>query len=69
MGIPASDLANVFDRYQRASNVGCIAGQGIGLAGARQIVEQYGGTVTVQSREGTDTTFTVRLPVITYQGL
>jgi signal transduction histidine kinase len=69
MGIPASDLASVFDRYQRASNVGCIAGQGIGLAGARQIVEQHGGTVTVQSREGTDTTFTVRLPVINYQGL
>jgi len=69
MGIPASDLANVFDRYQHASNGGGIAGQGIGLAGARQIFEQHGGTLSVQSREGTDTPrFTVHLPVISYPG-
>jgi signal transduction histidine kinase len=65
VGIPASELANVFGRYQRASNVSHIAGHGIGLAGAKRIFEQHGGTVSVQSREGTDTTFTVRLPVIT----
>jgi len=69
VGIPAGDLANVFDRYQRASNVGRVDGQGIGLAGARQIFEQHGGTVSVQSREGTDTTFTVRLPLVSCRGL
>jgi signal transduction histidine kinase len=69
VGIPAGDLPNVFARYQRASNVGRIAGNGIGLAGARQIFEQHGGTVTVQSREGRDTTFTVRLPIISCQAL
>jgi signal transduction histidine kinase len=64
VGIPAGDLAHVFGRYHRASNVGRIGGLGIGLAGARQIFEQHGGTVTVKSREGTHTTFTVRLPLI-----
>ena len=43
--IPAADADRVFERFFRASNVGPIAGTGIGLAGARQIVEQHGGTL------------------------
>ena len=36
---------------------------GIGLAGAHQIVEQHGGTIAVDSQEGSGSTFTVRLPL------
>ena len=37
---------------------------GLGLAGAREIVQQHGGTIQVRSVEGQGSTFTVRLPVI-----
>lgn len=64
LGIPAADLAYIFDRFYRASNVsGQIGGTGLGLASVRQIVEQHGGTVTVRSQERVGTTFTVRLPL------
>jgi signal transduction histidine kinase len=64
IGIPAADLPHVFDRFYRAANVaGRFAGTGIGLAGARQIVEQHGGTIQVESRERIGSTFTVRLPL------
>ena len=64
LGIPASDLPYIFDRFRRAGNVvGQIKGIGIGLASARQIVEQHGGKITVKSKEGAGSTFTVRLPL------
>lgn len=62
VGIPAQDLPSVFAPFQRAGNVGTIPGTGVGLAGARQIIEQHGGTITVESKEGEGSTFTVRLP-------
>lgn len=65
IGIPAADLPRIFERFHRAGNVvGRVAGSGIGLTGARQIVEQHGGTITVASQEGVGTTFTVRLPFL-----
>jgi PAS domain S-box-containing protein len=64
LGIPAADLPYIFDRFRRAGNVvGHIRGTGIGLASVRGIVEQHGGTVAVESVEGTGSTFTVRLPL------
>jgi PAS domain S-box-containing protein len=62
VGIPAGDLSRIFGRFQRGGNVADIGGTGIGLAGARQIVEQHGGTIAVESAEGEGSTFTVRLP-------
>jgi signal transduction histidine kinase len=38
-------------------------GSGIGLTGARHIVEQHGGALRVDSREGAGTTVTVTLPM------
>jgi len=63
VGIPAEDVPRIFDRFQRAGNVGRIGGSGIGLAVARQIVEQHGGSISVDSVEGTGSTFTIRLPL------
>jgi signal transduction histidine kinase len=64
VGIPETDLPALFNRFYRASNVrGRISGTGIGLAGARQIVEEHGGRISVVSSEGHGSTFTVRLPL------
>jgi signal transduction histidine kinase len=65
IGIPAADLARIFERFQRARNAeGQIRGTGIGLAAARQVVEQHGGQISVESQEGQGSTFTVRLPLV-----
>jgi signal transduction histidine kinase len=64
LGIPEADLPHIFERFRRGSNVeGQIPGSGIGLAGARQVVEQLGGRISVTSREGGGSTFVVRLPL------
>lgn len=65
IGVPSADLLHIFDRFYRAANTtGRLPGTGLGLAGGRQIVEQHGGTISVESQEGAGTTFTVRLPII-----
>ena len=63
IGIPAADLPQIFERYRRGRNVGRIAGTGIGLTGAKQIVERHGGAIDVTSAEGAGTRVTVRLPL------
>ncbi len=63
IGIPAGELGRVLDLYYRATNVPSESqGSGIGLAGSRQIIDQHGGTLTIESAEGVGTTVTVRLP-------
>jgi signal transduction histidine kinase len=63
LGIPAADLPRIFDQFHRAQNVGRIGGTGLGLAVTHEIIAQHGGGVTVETREGYGSTFTVRLPL------
>jgi signal transduction histidine kinase len=63
LGIPAGDLTRIFEGFQRAHNALRIDGTGLGLAVSRQIVEQHGGSIVVDSVEGHGSTFTVRLPL------
>ena len=64
LGVPAADRSRIFERFQRGRNVaGRVAGSGVGLAGVRHVVEQHGGSVSVESQEGVGSTFTVRLPL------
>jgi PAS domain S-box-containing protein len=66
LGIPAEDLPRLFDRFHRARNVvGRVAGTGLGLASVRQVVEEHGGSVAVESRLGMGSRFTLRLPLET----
>lgn len=69
MGIPETDLPRVFERFYRGRNVdGRVPGTGIGLLGAKQIVEHHGGTITVNSVEDEGTVVIVRVPLTPLDG-
>ena len=59
-GIPADVLPHVFEVFFTTKS----QGSGIGLATVRDVVQQYGGTVTVDSQVGCGTTFHVLLPQV-----
>jgi two-component system OmpR family sensor kinase len=66
IGIAAGDLPHIFDRYWRAdparSREGESPGTGLGLAITKWVAEAHGGSISVQSRPGRGTLFTVGLP-------
>lgn len=66
IGIPTADLPHIFDRFYRVdtarSRTGARPGAGLGLAITKWIAEAHGGAITVQSRPGRGTVFTVTLP-------
>ena len=63
-GIPQGDLVRVFERFYRVekSRTRESGGTGLGLAIARHAVESQGGTISVSSKLGTGSTFTITLP-------
>ncbi len=63
IGIPEADVPQLFQAFQRASNVGDIPGSGLGLVIVRRCVDLHGGWVEVTSQPGNGTEFTVGLPV------
>ncbi|MBK5654493.1 hypothetical protein QU42_15655 [Bradyrhizobium sp. UASWS1016] len=63
MGIPRKDIASVFDRYTRGSNVSGIVGTGVGLYLVKIVAELHGGSVGVESKEDEGSCFTIRLPL------
>ena len=56
-GIDDERLKVLFDRFQRSDS-----GSGLGLAIARRVVERHGGTIRVQTKPGSGSTFTIELP-------
>ncbi|HTJ60343.1 MAG TPA: sensor histidine kinase [Candidatus Saccharimonadales bacterium] len=63
LGIPPADHDAIFARFRRGSNATDLPGSGVGLWSVRRIVEQHGGLLTVDSRLGAGSTFTLRLPI------
>jgi two-component system, OmpR family, sensor kinase len=67
IGISAADLPYIFDRFWRADRARSRAaergGFGLGLAISQYIAQAHGGALTVHSRLGRGSTFTVTLPV------
>jgi signal transduction histidine kinase/DNA-binding response OmpR family regulator/streptogramin lyase len=63
-GIPEEDLPYVFDRYfqTRKTEIATEGGTGIGLALSQEMAELMDGTITVESKWGEGTTFTLTLP-------
>jgi signal transduction histidine kinase len=64
IGVPADELPKLFTRFFRsaADEAHNIPGTGLGLAVVREIVENHGGTVTMDSTPGVGSTVTVTLP-------
>ena len=67
IGIAAADLPYIFERFWRAdrvrSRISERGGFGLGLAISHYIAQAHGGSLTVQSRLGRGSIFTVTLPV------
>ena len=63
-GIPREDLVRIFERFYRVekSRARSSGGTGLGLAIVKHAVEIQGGTVSVSSRLGAGSTFTIVLP-------
>jgi PAS domain S-box-containing protein len=64
IGIPAADMARLFETFHRAANVGNRPGTGMGLAIVKQYVDLHGGTIRFESTEGKGTTVWVELPIV-----
>jgi signal transduction histidine kinase len=64
VGIPAADLPHVCDVFWQGGNVltDKPRGLGLGLAVARRVAENHGGTLEITSEEGKGTTVTMLLP-------
>jgi signal transduction histidine kinase len=62
VGIPAERLDDIFAGPAPQSGHATPLGSGLGLYIARRLVEAHGGSIGVESKEGTGSTFTVRLP-------
>ena len=64
VGIAAQDHERIFERHVRvASGDQAGNGKGLGLSIARQLARDLGGDITVESKLGAGSTFTLRLPV------
>jgi signal transduction histidine kinase/DNA-binding response OmpR family regulator/ligand-binding sensor domain-containing protein len=66
IGIPAEEQANIFERFNRSTNVNQenAPGAGIGLSLVKNLVELHQGKIHLESQPQIGTTFTITLPIV-----
>lgn len=62
IGIDDSEQASIFERFYQVDNQEMNLGSGIGLAFTKKLVELHHGSITLDSKKGEGTTFTVTIP-------
>lgn len=62
IGIPPEEQEHLFERFFRARNTTGISGTGLGLSIVKKYLDLMGGNISVESRPGTGSTFTITLP-------
>ena len=62
-GIPPKEIKLIFNKYYSAAKKFRKIGTGLGLYLSQQIVKSHGGEITVQSEEGVQTEFCIKLPL------
>jgi len=70
VGIDATEIPHIFERFYRGSraNEARGSGSGLGLAIVKSILDMHAGRISVESRVGVGSTFTVTLPRIARSG-
>jgi PAS domain S-box-containing protein len=68
IGIPAADLAKLYQPFHRGANAGNRPGAGMGLAIVRKFVDLHQGAIRVESTEGQGTSVRVWLPIASKEG-
>jgi signal transduction histidine kinase len=64
-GIPAENLATIFDKFKRVTNgKNMTQGTGLGLSITKYIVSSHGGKIWVKSKPGKGSIFSFSLPVL-----
>ena len=63
-GIPPADLANLFEKFHRGAEARGTQGTGLGLYISKALIEAQGGAISVTSRVGVGSTFTVTIPSV-----
>ncbi len=63
VGLTTEDLTTIFNRFQRGSAAQHAGGAGVGLYVSHRIIEEHGGTLTAEQREGGGSRFLISLPV------
>jgi two-component system, OmpR family, sensor kinase len=63
-GISEEDLSHVWEELYRGISARGIPGSGLGLALVRAVAERHNGQVSLRSRAGKGTVFTLKLPLV-----
>ena len=66
IGIPSEERDKIYSRFYRISNdhTQQVKGSGIGLTIVKQIIESHGGTISLESKVGSGSTFIIKLPIL-----